>query len=85
MRSDNDANSQPIFCQYKRKKDGYYPTEETIKTIPPGFYKPAQDSYTGEYYLLEKKIITPKLYLLPNEAKDIIVEDIKRFWCGTYS
>lgn len=79
MRVTNSEN-EPIFCQFKKKKDGFYPTEKTIKSIPPGFYKPAQDSYTGEYYLLEKKVVTPKLYLLPNEAKDVIVSDIQRFW-----
>lgn len=76
----DDSNSLDIFCQYKQKGDGYYPIQSTIKSIPAGFYKPAQDSYSGEYFLQSKKIITPKLYMLPNEAKDVIVDDIQRFW-----
>lgn len=68
------------YSQYKLKGDGYYPMGDTVKTIPAGFYRPAHDSYTGEYFLEKKTIITPKLYLLPNEAKDIIVADIQRFW-----
>ena len=76
----DDSNSLDIYCQYKQKGDGYYPIQSTIKSIPAGFYKPAQDSYSGEYFLQSKKIITPKLYMLPNEAKDIIVDDIQRFW-----
>ena len=76
----NDNEQQPIFCQYKKRKDGYFPSEATIKELPPGFYKPAYDSYSGEYFLVEKHIITPKLYLLPNEAKDVIVNDIQKFW-----
>ena len=68
------------FCQYKQKGDGFYPMQGTVKTIPAGFYKPAQDSYSGEYFLQSKNIITPKLYMLPNEAKGIIVDDIQRFW-----
>jgi SpoVK/Ycf46/Vps4 family AAA+-type ATPase len=68
------------YSQYKLKGDGFYPMGDTVKTIPAGFYKPAHDSYTGEYFLEKKTIITPKLYLLPNEARDIIVADIQRFW-----
>lgn len=75
-----DSSSFDQFCQYKQKGDGYYPMQGTVKTIPPGFYKPAQDSYSGEYFLQSKKIITPKLYMLPNEAKNVIVDDIQRFW-----
>lgn len=81
MKVTNKNNSdKKLYCQYKVKADGYYPTQETVKTIPAGFYKPAHDSYSGEFYLEPKNIITPKLYLLPNEAKDIIVDDIQRFW-----
>lgn len=68
------------YCQYKKKGESYYPTQATVKKIPAGFYRPSQDSYSGEYYLERKTIITPKLYMLPNEAKDVIVADIQRFW-----
>lgn len=74
------SNVNEMYCQYKQKGDGYYPIEETIKTLPSGFYKPAYDSYTGEVFLQSKKIITPKLYMLPNEAKELIIDDIQRFW-----
>lgn len=77
-----DSDSFEQFCQYKQKGDGYYPMQKTIKSIPAGFYKPAQDSYSGEYYLQSKKIITPKLYMLPNEAKEKIVDDIQKFWAS---
>ena len=80
MRRTSKDEQEGMYCQYKQKGDEYYPTTKTIKTIPAGFYKPAQDSYSGEYFLQAKKIITPKLYLLPNEAKDVIVSDIQRFW-----
>ena len=43
-----DSDSFEQFCQYKQKGDGYYPMQKTIKSIPAGFYKPAQDSYSGE-------------------------------------
>ena len=78
--SKESSDSLEHYTQYKQKGDGYYPIQSTIKTIPAGFYKPAQDSYSGEYFLQSKKIITPKLYMLPNEAKGIIVDDIQRFW-----
>ena len=80
MRRTSKDEQEGMYCQYKQKGDEYYPTTKTIKSIPAGFYKPAQDSYSGEYFLQAKKIITPKLYLLPNEAKDVIVNDIQRFW-----
>jgi hypothetical protein len=80
-KSSNRANKN-VYCQFKLKGDGYYPMQATVKTIPSGFYKPAHDSYSREYYLEPKKIITPKLYLLPNEAKDVIVDDIQRFWAS---
>ena len=76
----SEKKDNNTYCQYKLKGDGYYPMQATVKKVPAGFYKPAHDSYTGEYFLEPKKIITPKLYLLPNEAKDVIVEDIQRFW-----
>ena len=76
----SDSTQFETYCQYKVKGEGYYPMHGTVKSIPAGFYKPAQDSYSGEYFLQKKKIITPKLYLLPNEAKDKIVADIQRFW-----
>lgn len=68
------------YCQYKTKGEGFYPMHDTVKTLPAGFYKPAYDSYTGEYFLQKKTIITPKLYLLPNGARDTIISDIQRFW-----
>ena len=68
------------YCQYKVKGEGYYPMHGTVKSMPAGFYKPAQDSYTGEYFLQKKTVITPKLYLLPNEARDAIMSDIQHFW-----
>ena len=82
MKIEKKSNSDIFegYCQYKIKGDGYYPMHNTIKKIPAGFYKPAQDAYNGEYFLQKKTIITPKLYLLPNEAKDSIVSDIQRFW-----
>jgi hypothetical protein len=61
----NEKKDNNTYCQYKLKNDGYYPMQATVKKVPAGFYKPAHDSYTGEYYLEPKKIITPKLYLLP--------------------
>ena len=79
-KTSKDSDSFEQFCQYKQKGDGYYPMQKTIKSIPAGFYKPAQDSYSGEYYLQSKKIITPKLYMLPNEAKEKIIDDIQKFW-----
>jgi hypothetical protein len=78
--SNNPKPSEKFYCQYKIKSDGYYPMQSTVKKLPSGFYKPSYDNYSGEYFLEPKSIITPKLYLLPNEAKDIIVEDIERFW-----
>jgi len=79
MRVKKDSDSGQ-YCQYKQKGDGFYPMQGTVKTIPAGFYKPSQDSYSGEYFLQKKTIVTPKLYLLPNEAKDKIVADIQKFW-----
>lgn len=79
MRQEKNSSFEK-YCQYTIKGDGYYPMHSTVTTIPAGFYKPAQDSYSGEYFLQKKTVITPKLYLLPNEAKEIIFNDIQRFW-----
>lgn len=75
-----DSVSFDKYTQYKIGGDGYYPIHATVKRLPSGFYKPARDDYSGEFFLQKKKVITPKLYLLPNEAKDEIVADIQRFW-----
>ena len=75
-----DSVSFDKYTQYKIGGDGYYPIHATVKRLPAGFYKPARDDYSGEFFLQKKKVITPKLYLLPNEAKDAIVADIQRFW-----
>jgi len=79
MRQEKNSSFER-YCQYTIKGDGYYPMHSTVTIIPAGFYKPAQDSYSGEYFLQKKTVITPKLYLLPNEAKEIIFNDIQRFW-----
>lgn len=79
-REENDGKNKTQYCQYKLKGDGYYPMGNTVKTIPAGFYKPAFDSYTGEYYLVRKNVITPKLYELPNESYDLVLNNIKKFW-----
>lgn len=76
---EEDSDKKQYF-QYKIKGDGFYPMGSTVTTIPAGFYKPAYDSYSGEHYLMKKNVITPKLYELPNESHDLILNNIKKFW-----
>ena len=75
-----DKKENNTFCQYRKKEDMFIPTEATIDKLPPGFYKPSFDSYNGILFFEKKRIIMPKLYVLPNEAKEIIINDIKKFW-----
>lgn len=68
------------FTRYEKMGNAYEPIGVTKEVLPSGFYKPVWDRYNGRYFFTSKEVITPKLYVLPNEIQTNILDDIKRFW-----
>ena len=68
------------YAEYAERVEGYYPIEETVKSLPAGFYKPARNSSDGRKYWERKEVVTSKLYALPCAEYDLILNDISNFW-----
>jgi SpoVK/Ycf46/Vps4 family AAA+-type ATPase len=68
------------YTRYEKNGNMYEPIGITKEVLPSGFYKPVWDRYNGRYFFSSKEVITPKLYVLPNDIQMNILDDIKRFW-----
>lgn len=68
------------YTRYEKYGNMFEPIGVTEEVLPSGFYKPVWDRYNGKYFFSSKEVITPKLYVLPNEIQTSILDDIKRFW-----
>ena len=68
------------YTRYEKYGNMFEPIGVTEEVLPSGFYKPVWDRYNGKYFFSSKEVITPKLYVLPNDIQMNILDDIKRFW-----
>ena len=68
------------YTRYEKNGNMYEPIGITKEALPSGFYKPVWDRYNCRYYFTSKEVITPRLYVLPNEIQTNILNDIQRFW-----
>lgn len=80
MENNNGEPKKKRYADYSESVEGYYPIEETVKTLPAGFYKPAMNQNNGRKYWEKKEVITSKLYVLPSPEHDLILNDISNFW-----
>jgi len=73
-------NKERNYERYLKQGSNYEPIGETKDILPSGFYRPVYDSYHGRVYLTSKEVIMPKLYVLPNDIQNAILDDIQMFW-----
>ena len=73
-------NKERNYERYLKQGNNYEPIGETKDILPSGFYRPVYDSYHGRVYLTSKEVIMPKLYVLPNDIQNAILDDIQMFW-----
>ena len=52
---------------------------ETFETLEPGYYNFYQSPSIGLYFV-KARVETNKLFPLPNESTDVILNDIQKFW-----
>ena len=65
--------------QWSTVNDCIISVNDTFKTLESGYYTINQSNSLGMYFKKEK-IELNKLYRLPNEATNIILNDIDKFW-----
>ena len=65
--------------QWSTINDCIISVNDTFKTLESGYYSIGQSQSLGLYFKKEK-IELNKLYRLPNEATNIIMDDIGKFW-----
>ena len=65
--------------QWSTINDCIISVNDTFKTLESGYYSISQSQSLGLYFKKEK-IELNKLYRLPNEATNIIMDDIGKFW-----
>ena len=65
--------------QWSTINDCIISVNDTFKTLESGYYSISQSQSLGLYFKKEK-IELNKLYRLPNEATNIIMDDISKFW-----
>jgi len=58
----------------------FYPTTKTTKTLPSGNYELVYNRQINLYCLKYKKIITEKIFNLPNFIMEQILKDVESFW-----
>jgi len=73
-------NKERNYERYLKQGSNYEPIGETKDILPSGFYRPVYDNYHGRVYLTSKEVIMPKLYVLPNDIQNAILDDIQMFW-----
>jgi SpoVK/Ycf46/Vps4 family AAA+-type ATPase len=73
-------NKERNYERYLKQGSNYEPIGETKDILPSGFYRPVYDSYHNRVYLTSKEVIMPKLYVLPNDIQNAILDDIQMFW-----
>lgn len=54
--------------------------DDVVDEIPSGFYRPNWDGYNQKAFLEKREVVTPKLYHLPDEVFETIINDITHFW-----
>ena len=61
--------------------DGTYivSVSDTFEHLEPGYYTLGSNPNIGMYFIKEK-VNLDKLYRMPNEATDIVMNDISKFW-----
>jgi hypothetical protein len=65
--------------QWSEHDGRYAAVSNTVATIPSGYYSIGFNNEMGVHFVKEEPKLN-KLYRLPNEASDIILNDIDKFW-----
>ncbi len=74
----NENEVSGKLSQYSRWGTGYLPTPDTIKTLPPGSYRPV---FINDRLVLEPaQIITDSLIHFPDTRSDMVIAEIEQFW-----
>lgn len=68
------------YTSYVKQDDKYVPVGEATNELPVGYYKPVHNQYDDKTYLLQRDIVKPNLYTLPNKIQASLIRDIKKFW-----
>jgi len=69
----------PNFSQWSAVDGCIMPVSNTFPKLERGYYSVGYSQKMGMYFRKEKLELN-KLYRLPNEASDIILNDISKFW-----
>lgn len=80
LENENNDSSIPKCTKYMIKDGHYLPIQQVVNELPAGYYKPERNHFNGEIYASPKKVNLPKLYDLPNDIHEKVVNDIKKFW-----
>lgn len=54
--------------------------DDVMEQVPAGFYRPKYDNYNQKAFLEKKDLNLPKLYHLPDNVFETIMNDITHFW-----
>ena len=77
--AESDVTVRSNFCQWSVDGVNFFPTANTMKELPAGYYTIETSPQFGNYFS-KQEVLTNKLYRLPNEAVNIIMNDIDKFW-----
>lgn len=76
---DEEGNLLKVVSQWSSVDGCIIPVSNTMSRLEAGYYTINSSNSLGMYFVKEK-IELNKLYRLPNEATDIILNDISKFW-----
>lgn len=54
--------------------------DDVVEQIQAGFYRPEWDAYNQKALLEKREVVLPKLYHLPNDIFEMLINDITHFW-----
>ena len=75
----NESSSDFTITQWSDVEGKIIPVSNTFKRLEKGYYSISSSTSLGMYFVKEN-IELNKLYRLPNEASDLLLNDISKFW-----
>lgn len=75
----NESSSDFTITQWSDVEGKIIPVSNTFKRLEKGYYSINSSNSLGMYFVKEN-IELNKLYRLPNEASDLLLNDISKFW-----
>lgn len=74
-----ESSSDFTITQWSDVEGKIIPVSNTFKRLEKGYYSIGSSNSLGMYFVKEN-IELNKLYRLPNEASDLLLNDISKFW-----